>query len=75
MLIKTRKKKKLNEETSNHHCGCGSPSCDKDSLLIFNSVREMGLQVPKYKRVDNYKEAKRHVKHLRSGTYKINADI
>lgn len=61
------RKRQLNMQTSNRHCGCGLPSCDQDSLQIFNSLRGMGIQVPKYKRVENFKNAKRHVHHLQPG--------
>ena len=64
-------KRKLNEETSNRHCGCGLPSCDQNSLKIFKSLRQMGMQVPKYKRGDKIKNVNAYIKHLRSGGYFI----
>ena len=33
-----KRKRKLNEDTSNRHCGCGLPSCDQDSIEIFKSL-------------------------------------
>lgn len=62
-------KRKLNEDTSNRHCGCGLPSCDQNSIEVFKSLRQMGMQVPKYKRVDKIKNVNAHIKHLRSGDY------
>ena len=60
-------KRKLNEETSNRHCGCGLSGCDQDSIEIYKSLRQMGIQVSKYRRTDKIKDVNKYVKHLRPG--------
>ena len=57
----------LYQQTS-RRCGCGIKDCDMNSLLARDTLENMGIKVPKYRRIKDPIYVNRYIKNIKRGT-------
>ena len=75
MHVQTMKLKNedLYQRTS-RRCGCGIKDCDMNSLMVGDTLAEMGIDVPKHKRIVDPNYVSRYIKNMKKGI-KLNVNL